>query len=227
MHEEELKKDLEEIHNHNFEEEPENNWKGPLKWIAGIFLVLIVITWIVPHYGIKLDPSPGSIPSYDEVVPDFEAGNVTKVSAYSDINKIMMPNDETVKGVADRIVSASCNGERVCNAKAIFRFVKENMEYVNDPLAYEYIKSPKETLKVRVGDCDDGSTLLANLLQAVGIRTRFVFVPEHVFVQAYMPEALSRYKREEWVSMDVTCESCGFGEESYIYSKSERQYLEV
>ena len=226
MHEE-MKKDLEEVNNHDFEEEPENNWKGPLKWIAGIFLALIVITWVVPQYGIKLDPSPGRIPSYEEVVGEFEVGNVTKVSDYSDINKIMMPGDEVIKSVADRIVSVSCDGDRVCNAKAIFKFVKDNMDYVNDPLAYEYIKSPKETLAVRGGDCDDGATLLANLLQSVGIRTRFVFVPGHVFVQAYMPEALSRYKRDEWVSIDVTCESCGFGEESYIYSDSNRQYLEV
>ena len=76
------------------------------------------------------------------------------------------------------------------------------------------------------GDCDDASVLLANLLQAVGIRTRFVLIPGHVFVQAWIPEAPRTYKADkDWVNLDATCDYCGFGEIPYGNDKKQVSYL--
>ena len=133
-----------------------------------------------------------------------------------------------IKQIADQIVTLSCTETHpVCNAKAIFYFVQNNFNYLNDPLAFEYYKTPQESLQSNTGDCDDSSILTASLLQAVGFRTRFVFVPGHVFVQVRIPEAISSYKDEDnWINLDATCSGCKFGEIHYSYSKKEKRYLE-
>jgi transglutaminase-like putative cysteine protease len=90
---------------------------------------------------------------------------------------------------------------------------------------YDYVKSAQESLKTTGGDCDDASVLAANLLQAVGIRTRFVFIPGHVYIQAYLPDALKRYKTEDndFVSLDLTCRSCSIGELPYSDFEAEKK----
>jgi len=50
--------------------------------------------------------------------------------------------------------------------------------------AFDTIAYPRETLQRRVGDCDDTSILLATLLESVGIATRLVAVPGHLFILA-------------------------------------------
>jgi transglutaminase-like putative cysteine protease len=54
--------------------------------------------------------------------------------------------------------------------------------------------------------------LLASLLEAIGIPTRLAFVPRHVYVEAYIPDAPRRYQQDGWVSLDATCKECDFGE---------------
>lgn len=48
--------------------------------------------------------------------------------------------------------------------------------------AVDLIKYPRQTLEKRSGDCDDTTVLLAALLQNVGIRTKLVDVPRHIFL---------------------------------------------
>ncbi len=57
---------------------------------------------------------------------------------------------------------------------AIFEFVRDNIRYTRDVLNVETICTPLMTITRRVGDCDDKSTLLATLAEAVGYPTRFV-----------------------------------------------------
>jgi transglutaminase-like putative cysteine protease len=108
----------------------------------------------------------------------------------------------------------------------LFYFVRDNFEYVSDPTAYEYVKTAKESLISGGGDCDDASVLLANLLDAIGIRSRFVFVPGHVYLQANMPDVLNKYKVEgDMVNLDATCSYCEFGEMSWKNADKEKSYL--
>lgn len=205
------------------EEEKEPLWKRPLIIILGLFLVLMIITMSVPYYSVRLNPEPKYIASIEEVVNEKI---VLEDKTTDNYLELVRPNDAVIKRAADRIVSLSgCNGNEICHAKAIFYFVKDNLEYVKDPVGHEYVKSAKESLVSENGDCDDHSVLLANLLEAIGIRTRFVFVPKHVYVQAYMPEAPRKYREGGWVNMDATCEYCEFGDVSYKSSNKEKRYL--
>lgn len=202
----------------------EKNYRGPIKIISGLFLVFLMLLWLIPHYGLKQNPEPEYIPSLQEI--NLKNLEIPKVSS-NQIKDFIQVNTE-IKQVADKIVSISCREtNRVCNAKAIFYFVQKNFNYLSDPLAFEYYKTPQESLHSSNGDCDDGSILLSSLLQSVGFRTRFVFVPEHVYVQVNIPEAISSYKDEnDWISLDSTCIGCKFGEISSGFGKSEKIYLE-
>ena len=210
-----MEKEIGKINDEDLEEK-EPWYKGPVKFIIMLFLLLIIVMWVFSHYAVKVDPSPKRIPAVEEVfVQNFEI-NISddrNVANKDDYKRLIKPNDPVVKLVADKIVSVSCKGSKVCQAKAIFYFVRDNFQYVSDPNEFEYVKDARESLVTKAGDCEDCSVLLANLLESIGITTKFVFIPRHVYVQAYLPEALKRYKTAgDWVSLDATCKNCEFGQ---------------
>ena len=178
MQEEDFLKEAKEV-----EKEIDNvsdKGKSPIWYIMGVLLALILVATIVPYYSIKMDPRPSSIPTILEVVP----ANIEVNQSYA--NSITLDlvdgRDPVIKEIADKIAVKSCNsGERICHAKAMFYFVRNNFEYVSDPTSYEYVKTARESLVSGGGDCDDGSVLVASLLDAVGIKTRFVFIKK-IFV---------------------------------------------
>lgn len=201
---------------------------SPFGLILGLFLVLLIILLIVPYYGVKLDPNPTNIPNLSDVT--FLLGNETGTKLESrnidDYKVLVSPNNPKVKLIADRIATQSCGSSRICNAKAMFYFVRDNFDYVSDPRKHEYVKDAVLSLQSEGGDCDDASVLLATLLEAVGIKTRFVFIPGHVYVEAFMPNALNKYRNEEgWVTLDATCRNCKFGDIPYSTSKSQKIYI--
>jgi len=68
--------------------------------------------------------------------------------------------------------------------------------------------------------------LLANLEEAIGIKTRFVFIPGHVYVQIKLDSALKKYKtNDEWINLDPTCDYCSFGEIPYKNIESKKSYV--
>lgn len=206
---------------HFYEHEP---WyKGPIKIILGIFLLLLIVMWLVPFYGIKQNPEPDYLPTIDELdVPKLTVPGISD----NDIRSYVQTNSE-IKQIADKIVTLSCEKtHKVCNTKAIFYFVQQNFNYLSDPSAFEYFKTPQESFNARAGDCDDASILLSSLLQSIGLQTRFVFVPRHVYVQVKMQDAASSYKDDNgWISLDTTCQDCKFGEVSYTYSDAEKTFV--
>ena len=217
--EEELREDVQDM-----SEDDGKDYKGPLKIILGLFLIFLMVLWIVPHYGIKQNPEPDHLPSLEEL--NLRSLSIPNVSSNNIKDYVQVNSD--IKRIADKIVSLSCKEtSRVCNAKAIFYFVQKDFNYLNDPLAFEYYKTPQESLQSDNGDCDDSSILLSSLLQSIGFRTRFVFVPQHVYVQVNIPEAISSYKDENgWINVDATCKDCKFGEIHYSYANSRKTYVE-
>ena len=208
--------EIEEVKINNEEIEEKEPWyKGPIRVIIMLFLLLIIVMWVFSYYAVKIDPNPKRIPAIEEVfVQNFEI-NLSDKTALNreDYIKLIKPNDPVVKQTADRIVSISCEGSKVCQAKALFYFVRDNFQYVSDPNSFEYVKDARESLATKALDCEDSSILLSSLLESIGIKTRLAFIPGHVYVQAYLPGALKRYKTEDsWVNLDATCKNCEFGQ---------------
>lgn len=92
---------------------------------------------------------------------------------------------ETARGIVASIPGKAFEAE----AAALQNFVRSNIRYTLDVYDVETIQTPLVTLDIRQGDCDDQSTLLATLLNAIGLEARFVavgFSPdnfEHVLVE--------------------------------------------
>jgi tetratricopeptide (TPR) repeat protein len=89
--------------------------------------------------------------------------------------------------------------------------------------AVDTIHYPRETLASGVGDCDDTTVLLAALLENVGISTRFVDVPGHIFLmfdsgvhernRAGLPVDESMYVVDGetiWIPIETTLVGKGF-----------------
>lgn len=94
-------------------------------------------------------------------------------------------------------------------AKSIHSWVRSHILFVNDPAGVETLQAPDLTLyKLRAGDCDDHSILVATLAGSVGILSRFVTLGANVdqFSHIY-PEIRVR---GEWLPADTTARS-GFG----------------
>lgn len=226
LKEEDLAKQAEEIER-EIDDEPEKG-RSPLWYVLAIFLALIVVLMAIPYYSIRMDASPSRIPTIEEVVPSdikLEERDV-RLTRGQDYLALLDPTDPVVKLTADRIATYSCRSNKVCQAKANFYFVRDNFNYVSDPAEFDYVKNARESLATKGGDCDDASVLLANLLSAIGIRTQFVFVPGHVYVQARIPDAPRRYFAEhDWIPLDPTCRTCEFGEIHYSYADDEKFYV--
>ncbi len=194
-------------------DEDKKKWFTPIKIILALFLALLIVVMIFPEYSVKLDPEPNMDFSVSDVISnEIEiVDEAVQPESYSEFKNFVKPNDPVIKQTADKIASIACSGNKICNAKAMFYFVRDNFDYVNDPTEYEYVKSARESLVTKVGDCDDASVLLVNLLEAVGVETRFVFIPKHVFVQVHIDD----YKQDKWLNLDPTCKTCDFNELPY------------
>jgi len=203
-----------EEHEEIIEEEKDPWYKGPIKYIMMTFLLLIIVLWYFPKESIKLDPEPIKIPTIEEVLPqNFKLENQTiKINTQNDLYSYIKPNDPMIKQIATKIATLSCDGSQVCQTKAIYYFVRNNIEYVADPLFLEYIEDPKELMITQGGDCESGTLLLSSLLGAIGINYELVFIPSHVFLRIKLNKALKRYKINDWVYLDWTCKNCDFGE---------------
>ncbi len=207
-------------------EEHEHWHKGPIKWILGVFLVLMIITMGVPWYSIRLDPNPKNIPAIDDFKINVETGNQTTslITAVENVD----PADPTVKQIATQIASSSCEQSRICQAKALYYFVRDNIEYVSDPISKEYIEKPVEVMQNKGADCESGALLLAALEESIGIDSEIVLIPGHAYLRIKLPEALNKYKLEgDWVYLDWTCNNCEFGEIPYKNVGKEASYLAI
>lgn len=95
-----------------------------------------------------------------------------------DLSRKLITEPEKLKKLPDQI-------------RRLQRFVRDKILYVKDPHdGPEMVQTPKRTLQISTGDCDDKATLLASLLASIGVATRFKAVGfkdgpyTHVLVQA-------------------------------------------
>lgn len=87
-------------------------------------------------------------------------------------------------------------------ARAMLNFVRAHIRYTKDIHGVETVQSPVQTLRLKTGDCDDLSVLLATLLASIGHPTKFVAVGfnrgslSHVYVETRIGN--------NWVGMETT-----------------------
>jgi len=72
---------------------------------------------------------------------------------------------------------------------AIYRFVRDQIRFVPDPVGTQAIQSPRATLHFRAGNCAQRATLLASLARSVGIPAGLKF--RVIAANPRYPEAFS------------------------------------
>ncbi len=124
--------------------------------------------------------------------------------------------DPLVVATARRLVAAVPERDTLGEAQALFAWVARHYRYTHDPTEYDLLTTPQFLLRdiqqhgVTTEDCESVTTLLAALLEAVGIRTRFRVIAgqppvagdsrfSHVFLEALIGG--------RWVAFDLTVRS--------------------
>ncbi|MBU0472519.1 MAG: hypothetical protein KKF65_07865 [Nanoarchaeota archaeon] len=207
----------------------EDKGKSPLIYISAVFLMLLLVLMIVPHYSVKIDPRPTAIPTVEDVFL-FEKNLSTEtrtLKTREDFLDFVTPENPIIKTTANKIASYGCSGEKVCHAKAIYFFVRDNFEYISDPVNFEYVELPQDFIISGGGDCESGTLVVANLMEAVGIDSQLVFIPGHAFLRIKLPEARNKYKQDGWIYLDWTCKNCEFGEIPLNNIDAYKTFLEV
>lgn len=76
---------------------------------------------------------------------------------------------EAARRITEGVPERSLRG----NVEALQKWVRDHIRYVMDPRDLEMVQTPPQTLKIRTGDCDDKSVLLATMLETMGYPTGF------------------------------------------------------
>lgn len=123
--------------------------------------------------------------------------------------------DLTVREAAiDAIRAAGVDGhDKTGQLEALFRFVRDRIYFVGDVSGVETLQSPRYTLQIGAGDCDDRATLLVALARSVGLRAAFSFKViaakpgTRAFSHVYVVADIDGRK----VAMDPTYQDNAFG----------------
>lgn len=191
------------------EEKPKNGSRIIIVILALIILGAMAL-WAVPTNIYAPNAKPTRVPSIEEVMLE-DMSVPTRPEEKQMI--AYLTTTTNVKLIAGRIASQTCSDpSEKCYADALYYFVRDNIQYLNDPVD-EYYELPEETLLAQAADCDGHAILLASLMQAVGIQTRFKYTPRHVAVEAWVPtkNVFDKPYVKEWVLYDATCKSCRAG----------------
>ena len=91
----------------------------------------------------------------------------------NETTRFIDPYDPNITAIAETIQSTSETNNSFLLAKAIFVWLKENIQYQTH-LNSEGLQPAAVTLSNKVGDCDDLSFLYISLCRALSIPTRFI-----------------------------------------------------
>lgn len=102
------------------------------------------------------------------------------------INNHVTPRDLTIRKVAADIAKQYPGQYNIYQIIEIFNYTTHNVQYVSDPRGRNYWSYPNETIEVGAGDCEDYSTLISSLVEAVGGTTRLYLTDNHAFAAVYV-----------------------------------------
>lgn len=108
-------------------------------------------------------------------IPSGPEGTRATLRAMSSMVR-QFKKDPTIVELACQLVRGLPQYDRVGEVRALHAYVRDGIRYTNDIRGVEKLNTPPVTLSNGTGDCDDKSTLLASLLEAIGKPTRLVAV---------------------------------------------------
>jgi len=168
------------------------------------------------NWGDGVDQAAAYVTQQDPVVDQF-AGAAAREAALLPETPAPLQNIQTTAAIFDAL--ASCGVAYVADPDNPFGTISE------EPHAVDTVRYPRETLSQGKGDCDDTTVLLAALLENVGIATRFVDGPGHIFLLfdsgvhernrialCVDPDLTVTADRRVWIPLETTALKDGFAE---------------
>jgi tetratricopeptide (TPR) repeat protein/DNA-binding beta-propeller fold protein YncE len=113
------------------------------------------------------------------------------------IGSFVTPKDDTLRDYVRQVVNnylpeSGPLNEKLVSAMTYFSsLTASGTNYIIDPNTpftelrddqIDYVQFPRETLRLKSGDCDDLSVLISAGLENLGIRTAFIEIPGHLFL---------------------------------------------
>ena len=169
------------------------------------------------------------------------------------VGSFVTPRDDTLRNfVREAVNRYSAPAQGVLNrplsqAATVFNTLSAlGLRYQPDPNTpysrlsadqVDYVQFPRETLKLRSGDCDDLSVLLAAAFENLGIESAFVEVPGHLFLMfrtgvkqadrgliSLQDDLLVVRGGEIWIPVEATLIATSFTE---AWAEGARRYREA
>lgn len=149
------------------------------------------------------------LPAKLTAIPDGNAGTAETLNWMARFAKAGRVNPFVAQVAREVLIESGVNQKAWPEyVRAIGGFVRDRILYVRDPVKVERVQTPEATLKLKTGDCDDKATLVAAMLESVGIPTRFVAIAKrpiggfsHVYVEA---QIFARRGVPKWVAVETT-----------------------
>ncbi|KQS91402.1 transglutaminase domain-containing protein [Chryseobacterium sp. Leaf394] len=135
--------------------------------------------------------------------PELQESVFSKLKPFKDKNEIIAAVDYSNPIVRDFALTSteddkfSCKEYRdYCNLIqffAVFKKIRENWNYVNDPQGEEYYAKASETFSRKrfSGDCDDYSIAIAAAIKSIGGKVRLVSTDGHLYPELYIEDKKS------------------------------------
>lgn len=142
-------------------------------------------------------------------IPDGLPGTIATVNKMVELVREYRTNP-AIFLLARKIISGLDQKDFIGEAALIHAFVRDKIRYVLDVAGVETLQTPTNTIRLKAGDCDDKSTLVASLLMSIGHPCRFAIVGSapgrysHVYVEVKI--------RGKWYVVECT-EPWDFGEQ--------------
>jgi hypothetical protein len=161
----------------------------------------------VPIFSVR-EPDTGIL--YREPLLSGDAGVEQTIALMRQLVDEALRDPSIIRLAADIVRSVPAFDD-FAEANALYEWVRRNIRFTKDPVNKEKLYPPAELLKIRAGDCDDISMLLATLLMAVGYPARLMTIAapgspdqfSHVYVEA---EIAGR-----WIPVDPARADSEFG----------------
>ena len=183
--------------------------KSPFFRFIALFIAITVLLLSARGYFYLIHPEPKDAVKIEDVQQFIEkAPQIFTSHGIDRISIVLSETEDDIKTIANYISAKSCKkADSVCQSKALFYFVRDQIKYVSDARFQDQLQNPLLTLKTGGADCEDKAVLLIALEKAIGNDARIVFVPGHAYAQIKIP----KYK-DKWINLDSTCEYCKFDE---------------
>ena len=200
--------------------------RNPIYAIIALVTAIALFLLSIQAYFYFIRPAPVDIPTLQEVseLLGENAGQAFSSHRPEEVRNVVDTASEDIKKAANYIAARSCReADRLCQSKALYYFVRDQIKYVPDARFHDRLESPLTVLQTGGADCEDMAVLNIALQKAIGNQTRLVFISGHAYAQISIPD----YRDGKWNNLDATCDSCQFGELLNDYAIQKKDYHEI